>query len=163
DDAGAELSVDQNRVFDDRNLAIHDRQDCLLTLELCGSGIFRMDRESRISQHGLRPRRGDDGAGGNARHVVPNLVKRAGNRLTDYLEIGNGGPAAGTPVHDVASAVDQPLLIEEDERVADRARKIRIHGEPLPTPVERAAESPQLRLNRVFGLALPGPYALDEF
>src|SRR5262249_19569016 len=48
------------------------------------------------------------------------------------------------------------------EGVAYGPREVRVHREPLARPVERAPEALQLRLDRVLGLALPGPDALDE-
>ena len=46
--------------------------------------------------------------------------------------------------------------------MAHGAREVRVHREPQPAPVERAAEPAQLREDRVAGLAPPGPDPLDE-
>ena len=53
-------------------------------------------------------------------------------------------------------------MVELHERPAHGAGEVRVEREALPAPVERAAELAQLRLDRVLGLPLPGPDALDE-
>ena len=104
-------------------------------------------------------RRRPPGTPGTSYRIV---VERPVRLAVHDLEVRDGGPAARAPVDDVTAAVDQPLVVELHEGVAHRPGEIGVEREALAAPVERAAEPPQLRLDRVAGLALPGPDALDE-
>src|SRR5262249_39464979 len=98
----------------------------------------------------------------DAGDVVADLVELSLDGLVDDLEVRHRRAATRTPVHDVAAPVDQARLVHRHEGVAYGPREVRVHREPLARPVERAPEALQLRLDRVLGLALPGPDALDE-
>ena len=41
---------------------------------------------------------------------IADVVEVAFDLLVDYLEVGEGGGAAGTPVNDALSAVDEALV-----------------------------------------------------
>src|SRR5207244_7017281 len=55
------------------------------------------------------------------------------------LQVGKRRLAAGTPVDDVVAAIDQPLLPEPNEHLADRRRESRVHREPPARPVAGGA------------------------
>ena len=58
DDARSELGIHQ-RIFDERNLAIHQRKDDELSFVLRVPFVFRIDRNGRIAEHRFRPRCSD--------------------------------------------------------------------------------------------------------
>ncbi len=58
--ARSELWIRQNVVGDDRNLAIHQRQQHLLAVQMLVTLVRRIHRHRRIAQHGLRTRRRHD-------------------------------------------------------------------------------------------------------
>jgi hypothetical protein len=135
-DPGPEFAVDEDRIFDHGKLAADDRQDRRLTTELRGARIVRMDRESGVAEHRLRPRRRDDGSRRDAGHVVPDAVQRSLLVLVDDFEIRHRGSAPRAPVDDVAAAIDEILLVETHERVAYGRRQVRVESEALARPVE---------------------------
>src|SRR6266545_1178601 len=161
-DACAELPVDQDRILDDRQLPADDREGCDLAPEPGRPRVVRMDRERGVPQHRFRPGRGDHGSGGDAGDVVTDAVERPFRLLVHDLEVGDRRPTPRAPVDDVAAAVDQTLAVQLDERMPHRQRQVRIERESLARPVERAAESSDLRLNGVLRVALPRPDPLDE-
>ena len=70
--------------------------------------------------------------------------------------------APRTPVHDVVAAIEQPLFIKPDERLAHRARKIVVHGEVFAAPIDGIANPLHLLHDRSAVVLLPLPDALDE-
>ena len=162
-DAGAELPVDEDRVLDDRDLPVHDRQDRRLALAArrCArrpDGSRAPCRRASSRAASSRPPRRPSTPG----HVVAHVVQRSLRLAVHDLEVRDRGLAARAPVDDVAPAVDQAVAVEAHEGVPDRPREIRVHREAQAAPVERAAEPPQLREDRVAGLPAPRPHALDE-
>src|SRR5947209_17756302 len=91
-----------------------------------------------------------------------NLVPLATQFLMNDFEIGNGGHAARTPVDDVLTAIDQPLLMQADEALDNRAREVFVHGEVLAVPVDGGAQALHLWLDGAAVVLLPIPDALDK-
>ena len=58
--------------------------------------------------------------------------------------------------------MDQPTVVEIDEHLDNRARKVRVHGELLSRPVHRAAEAAQLAGDGAAAFRLPFPHLGDE-
>ena len=82
--------------------------------------------------------------------------------VVDHFEIADGGLAARAPVHDVRAAIDEPLLVQPDERLAHRDGEPLVHGEVLALPIDRGAQPLHLAENRAAVVAPPLPHALDE-
>ena len=78
------------------------------------------------------------------------------------LEVGDGGLELRVPVHQALVAIDQPVLMQLHEHLADRRRKALVEGEPLARPVAGGAEAAKLAGDRATGLRLPVPDALEE-
>ncbi len=60
DRAGAELGIGENVVGDDRDLAIHQRQQDVLAVQMTVALVGGVHGDRGIAQHGLRTRGGDD-------------------------------------------------------------------------------------------------------
>ncbi len=80
-----------------------------------------------------------------------------------HLEIGNRGQQLRIPVHQPLVLVDQPLAVQFDEHLDDRARQALVHGEAFARPVAGGAEPLQLIDDDAAALGLPLPDALEEF
>ena len=98
----------------------------------------------------------------DADHRITNLVDLARRVLVHHFQVGDGGDAARTPVHDVLAAIDQPFFIQADEGLAHRARHALVHGEVLARPVHRSAEPLHLLQDDAAVVLLPVPDARDE-
>ena len=90
------------------------------------------------------------------------IVKLALRLLVHDFQVGDGRGAPRTPVHDVVAAIEQPLFIKPDERLAHRARKIVVHGEVFAAPIDGIANPLHLLDDRSAVVLLPLPDALDE-
>ena len=82
--------------------------------------------------------------------------------VVDHFQIADRRLAARAPVHDVRAAIDQPLLVQPDKRLAHRHREPLVHGEVFALPVDRGAEPLHLAKNRAAVVPPPLPHALDE-
>ncbi len=80
-----------------------------------------------------------------------------------HLEIGDRRVQLRVPVDQPLVAVDQPVLVELDEHLADGGGEPLVHGEALAAPVRRGAERAQLAHDGAAGFRFPLPDALDEF
>ncbi len=90
---------------------------------------------------------------------VPHL---AGDLDVLDLEVGDRGLEPRVPVHQPLGAVDQALLVELDEHLADGVAEPLVHGEALARPVGRGAEALELIDDGAAALGLPLPDALEE-
>ena len=82
--------------------------------------------------------------------------------VVDHFEVADGGLAAGTPVDDVRSAIDEPLLEKADESLPDCDGEVLVHGEILALPIDGGAQALHLIQNCAAIVALPLPDSLDE-
>ena len=120
-----------------------------------------MHRYRGIAQHRLRP-------GGCHRKVpavgqrVADVPERAFNVVVLDFEVADGRLVVGTPVDQVAAAVDQALFVEAHEGFAHGARELLVEREVFARPVHRGAEPSQLFVDVVADLVLPLPEALFE-
>ena len=81
-DPRAELAVHEDRVLDDRELAARRSGGSrVLPRRPARARVLRVDRERRVAEHRLGPRRRDDRALRHSRHVVADLVERPLRRL----------------------------------------------------------------------------------
>jgi hypothetical protein len=93
---------------------------------------------------------------------VANLPDFALRVLVHNFEVGDGGDAARTPVHDVLAAIDQAFFVEADEGFADGARHAVVHGEVFARPIDGGAEALHLLQDDAAVVLLPIPNAGDE-
>jgi tetratricopeptide (TPR) repeat protein len=78
------------------------------------------------------------------------------------LVVGEGGLGDGIPVDETLAALDQPVLEESEEGLADGAGADLVHREPLAVPVARAAHRLELLGDARLVLVLPGLDPGDE-
>ena len=78
------------------------------------------------------------------------------------LEVRDRGLELGVPVDEALVLVDEPLAIELNEHLGDRARQALVEGEALAAPVAGGAEALELGHDRAARFGLPRPDALDE-
>ena len=109
--------------------------------------VMLVHSDSSVAKHGLRPRGRNRNEFVAADNGITNLPQLAGNFLMLNLEIGDCRYAPGTPVNDVLAAIDQTLLMQADEDLADRAREIFVHGEVFARPIDRCAKPLHLLLH----------------
>ena len=80
-----------------------------------------------------------------------------------HLGVGECGLAARTPIDNAASAVDEPLLIETEERFAHRFGTFFVHRERQTRPIAGRAELFKLFDDAPAVLFLPRPCAAKKF
>ena len=161
--AGAELGIGQDVVGDDRDLAVHQRQQYVLAMQMPIALVAGVHGNRGIAQHRLGTRGGDDDVlARRADDGIANLVELARRLLVHHFQIGDRGDAARTPVDDVLAAIDQPFFVEADESFAHRARHALVHGEVLARPVDGGAQPLHLLKNDAAVVLLPVPHAGDE-
>jgi hypothetical protein len=76
--------------------------------------------------------------------------------------VGERGEAAGAPVDDVVSPVDQALLVQADEHLAHGAGEVLVQGEVGAGPVGRAADGLELVEDPGAGLPHVRPHPVHE-
>ncbi len=150
-------------IGDDRNQAVGDGQTHLLADQIDITLILGMHGDAGIAQHGLRAGgRDDDEAAFLALDRIFQIPEIAVDRTLLDLEVGDRGMQLGVPIDQALVAINQALLVEIDEHLADRVRQAVIHGETLARPVRRGAQAAQLAGDGAARFAFPGPDALDE-
>jgi hypothetical protein len=159
--AGAELRVDV-LVGDDRDLAADERQHGHLADQVRVAAVLRVDGHRDVAEQRLRTRGRDRDELLGAGHRVLHVVERGLAVDVVDLLVGDRGAAVGAPVDHVVPAVDEPLLVQPDERRGDRARARLVHGERLARPVDRHAEAAHLAEDEPAVLLLPLPRAAHE-
>src|SRR5205814_1747789 len=90
---------------------------------------------------------------------VPHL---ATNFAVLDLEVADRGLKPGVPVHEPLVAINEPALVQLNERVRDRSLVALVHGESLVGPVARGAEPAKLAGDRPARLRLPLPHMLEK-
>ena len=146
--AGAELHVNV-LVTENRNLAVHDREDAGLADEVLVALVIRVDRNAGIAHEGLRT--------GGRNHQLARLG------FVLNLSVGQRSRAVRAPVDDAVALVDQALVVQVYEYLADRLGAALVHGKALAVPVAGGAELFELADNAAAELVLPRPDALKEF
>ena len=146
-------------VAHDGDLLVQQGQDHVAAVEMGVAGIFRIHRHGSIAQHGFRP------GGGQLQHLpgllyrVEQVIELALLLLVLHLGVGDGGIAAGAPVHHPVAPVDEALLVQPHEHLHHRPVEPLVHGEALPGPVAAGAQLLLLFYDApaVFLPPLPGP------
>jgi hypothetical protein len=161
DRARAQLRIGM-LVGDDRDQPPGDRQPHLPADQLPVALVVRVDRDRHVGQHRLRPRGRDLNGAGAVGERVRQVPEFALHLARLDLQVGDGGAELRVPVDQPFVAVEQPVAIELDENLHDRAGEAFVHGEALIGPVHRAAEPAQLAGDLAAALLLPLPDAADE-
>ena len=144
------------------DLAANQRQDAGLADEVLELLILGVDSHAGIAQHGLGAGRGDDDVTGTVGQRVADVPQVTRLVHVLHLGIGQGGQAVGAPVDDAAALVDQALVIQLAECLADGTGAALVHGEAAAVPVAGRAHLFLLLDDAVAVLLLPGPDALQE-
>ena len=161
DAAGAEVHLGIV-VRHDGDLLADERQDDVLADDVLVALVVRVDAHAGVAEHGLGPGRRDNDLAGAVCQRIAHMPQMAG--LVDIFDlgIGQGRDAVRAPVDDAASLVDEALLIQVHEHLADGLRAALVHREAGTVPVAGRAEALLLLDDTVAVLMLPGPDALEE-
>ena len=149
-------------VGDDGKLAADERQDRVFANQMSVTLVPRVDRNSGIAQHRLRPRRRDDGELLCPFNRVPDVPEVAVRFGVVYLVVAQSRLVERAPIDDILAAIDQPLVEHPDEHFPHRLGEPLVHREPFTLPVARRSELPQLPDDRSPVLFSPLPDPLDE-
>ncbi len=161
DGTGTELEVDA-LVGHDRDLPADQRKCHRLADHIPVAIVVRMDGNRGIPQHRLRASGRNHDRSAAVAEGVADVGQLPGLLLVLYLDLGESGVAAGTPVDDALPAVDEPLVVEIHEHLLHRVAEPVVEGEALPAPVCGETETTDLLLDPVAVLGLPCPDTLDE-
>ena len=161
DAAGTELHVNV-LVTEDRDLAVHDREDAGLADQVLVALVVRVDGNAGIAHEGLRTGGRNHQLARAVRQRVADVPQLARLGFVLNLGVGQGGRAVRAPVDDAVALVDQALVVQVYEYLADRLGAALVHGEALAVPVAGGAELLELADDAVAELVLPRPYALEE-
>ena len=90
---------------------------------------------------------------------VAEMPEVAVHLLHLHLQIAHRRTGGGAPIHQVFTAVDQPLLVQAHEGLLHRFTEAFIKGEALALPIHGITQPPQLAHDAAtaFSLPLPGP------
>ena len=161
DDTGPELGVCV-LIADEGDLLADEGQDEHLADLVLVAGVFRVDRDSGITEHGL-------GTGGREFHIAGTVREGIfqvpeGTVFLFIFDfgIGDGSHAVGAPVDEALTAIDEVLFIETVEDLDDGFGAAFVHGEPLPVPVAGGAEFLELLDDASAVLTAPVPGSLEE-
>ena len=149
-------------VGDDRDQPPGDRVLDLLADQLLVALVNRMHRDRHVGEHRLGARRGDLDCAAIVGERVTERVELALDVPGLDLEIADRGLELRVPVHQALVAIDEPALVQLDERVRDRALIALVHGEALVRPVAAGAEAAELASDRAARLRFPFPDVLEE-
>ena len=159
--AGTEFHIDII-VGEDRNFAIHDRQDTGLANQMLVTLVVGVDCNTGIAHEGLR-------TGGCNNEVLVGILDRildvpqlAGLGFVLNLSVRQCGCTVRAPVDDTAALVDQTLFVQVYKDFLNSLRATLVHGEALTAPVTRRTELLELGNDAVAILVLPVPNALEE-
>ena len=149
-------------VGDDRNAAADEWQDRGPADEMPQALVLRMDGDSGVTQHRLRPRRRDHDEFVAALERIFDVPEAAPHLDLLHFEIGDRSLELGVPIDEALVLVDEAVAIKRDEHLHHRARKAFVHGEALARPVAGGAEPLELADDGAARFRLPLPHALDE-
>ena len=159
--AGAELHINV-LVTEDRNLAVHDREDAGLADQVLVALVIRVDSNAGIAHEGLRTGGRNHQLARAVRQRIADVPQLARLGFVLNLSVGQRGRAVRAPVDDTVALVDETLVIQVYENLADRLGAALVHGKALAVPVAGGAELLELADNAAAELVLPRPYTLQE-
>ena len=156
--ACAEFAV-HDRVRDDWDLSLHQRQQHLLPDETLISLVLRMHRHCRITQHRLRPRCGHDQKFLRADHGIADVPEVPLAFFVDRFQIAQRRLAARAPVDKVVPTINQPFFMQPHEHHAHGARILRRQCEFFSRPVAALPDLSHLLDDCPARFFLPFPHA----
>ena len=119
-------------VADDRQAPADQRQDRVLADQVPVAGVFGVDRDAGVSEHGLRPGgRNRDVAPGIGLDRVADVPEMAIDLLRVDLQVRDGRLQLAVPIDQALVLVDQAVAIEIDEHLAHGRGQAFVHGEAL--------------------------------
>ena len=121
--AGAKFAV-HDKIVDDRNFAIHQRQQNHLADQMLVARVARMNGHGRVSQHRFGPRGGHDDVFLRPHDRIADVPQVSLPLFVYGFEIADRGAALRAPVHDVVPAIDQAVLVEAHENFGHGARQV---------------------------------------
>ncbi|MNC35878.1 hypothetical protein D3C75_843760 [compost metagenome] len=141
-----------------------------------------MNRDPSVAQHGFRARRGDNDK--IARLELGRLAvfvegdwmligNAVGQRIGEVpvvavllalfdFQVGNGGLEVRVPVHQSLVAIDQAVLMQLDENLANGSVQPLVQGEAFARPVAGRTQAAQLANDGAARLRLPFPHLVDK-
>ena len=169
-------------VGDDRNAAARDRQGHELADQTLVAFVLGVNGHAGVAQHGLRPgRRHDDEVarlelgrlavlvegdrvliGHAVRQAIGEVPIGAVDLFLLDLKVRNGGLEMRIPVHQTLVTIDQAILVQLDEDLADGGVQPFVQRKAFARPVAGRAQTAQLAHDGPAGFGLPLPHLLDE-
>ena len=140
DAAGAELHVNV-LVTEDRDLAVHDREDAGLADQVLVALVVRVDGHAGIAHEGLRTGGRNDQIARAVRQRIADVPQLARLGFVLNLSIGQGGRAVRAPVDDAVALIDKTLVVQVYEYLADSLGAALVHGEALAPSRRRCRAS----------------------
>ena len=159
--AGAEADL-AILVAHNGDLTPHQRQDAGLADEVLELLVLRVHRHAGVAEHGFGAGGGDDDVAAAVGERIADVPQVAGLVGVLHLGVGKGGQAVGAPVDDAAALVDQALVVQLAERLADGAGATLVHGEAVAAPVAGGTHLFLLLHDAAAVLFLPRPDTLQE-
>ena len=126
------------------------------------SFILGVNGNGGIAEHGLGSCGSDDHIFIAVLYGITEVPEGAVLFLIFYFCVGKSRCALRAEVADTESAVDQALIIEVNEILANSLGERFVHGEAFTGPVAGGAERLELLNNAVTVFMLPIPYELGE-
>src|SRR3989304_10504146 len=142
--AGAELRI-HRLGGNNGNRSLDEGQQHKAPDDVPVSLVVRVDGNRGVSEHGLGPGGRHRDSPGTVNERVRYVYQLANVVLVFDLDLGNGGPAARTPVDDAVASIDQPLFVETDEHLPDGFAEPFVEPEALASPIYRSPQPPPLQ------------------
>ncbi len=160
--SGPKLAV-HHLVRNNRDLALHQRQQHPLADQMRVALVLRMHRHCRIAEHRLRPRRRHNNVLLRANDRIPDMPQMSLPILVQHFQVAQHRQAHRAPVRHPLRAIDQPLLVQLHEHHPHHARKLRRQRELFPRPVAALPNLLHLPRDLSPALFLPFPHAPHKF
>ena len=136
---GAEFGI-HKRVANDLQLALHQGKYNGFSNVMLVPLVIRINSNSRISEHGFRPRRCHHETFIPILEGVANMIKEALFRLVVDLFVGKSCLTAGTPVDDVMTLVNEAFVEQANEHLPNSPGQSLVHGKTLTAPVAAGSQ-----------------------
>ena len=124
--------------------------------------VVRMNGGGGVAEQGFRARRRDDDMAVAVGVRVANVPQAPVFLVGNHFQVRHRGFQHRIPVDQPLAAVNQPLVVQADKRLAHRARHVVVHREAFAAPVERRAEAAQLLRDHAARLFLPLPHLFNK-
>ena len=146
----------------DGDLAVHDGQDAGLADQMLELLVLGVDGHTGIAHHGFRTGGGHHNIAAAIRERIADIPQMTGLVHILHLGVRQSGQAVGAPVDDAAALVNEALVVQLAEGLADGLGAALVHGEAGTLPIAGGADLLLLLNDAVAVLFLPLPHALQE-